>query len=315
MGGGAARLGHDVSTVAGSGTADRLSPGLAADATSPPSFAELSGRSRAPRPRHRREPGVAAAQRRRARGPLRRVGGPTALFHHHDLPWQRAHLAHLEGPRDEPAWRHVTINELSRRELHERGISATVVYNSFDCSPPPGRRDLDATGSATSTRNCSSRCRRGPSRARTSRGRWRSCERLDAVLWIMGPAEDGYGEELERLLRRLARHGAPPAPRRRHDDRRLRGGGPRRDALDLGGVRQPGARVRDPSSAPRAQPLPRGARDHSPSASSSSNSTTWAVIKRFLERPDEELFDANLEIARRHFNLQHLAARLERLVG
>ncbi len=37
-------------------------------------------------------------------------------------PWQRPHLAHLEGPRTGPLWRHVTINELSRLELLERGI-------------------------------------------------------------------------------------------------------------------------------------------------------------------------------------------------
>ena len=44
------------------------------------------------------------------------AGRPTVL-HHHDLPWQRAHLAHLPPPPDDPAWAHVTINELSRREL------------------------------------------------------------------------------------------------------------------------------------------------------------------------------------------------------
>jgi glycosyltransferase involved in cell wall biosynthesis len=39
-----------------------------------------------------------------------------------------------------------------------------------------------------------------------------------------------------------------------------------------------------------------------------------ASLKRFLEHPDEELFNANLEIARRHFNLDHLAVRLKQLV-
>ena len=41
------------------------------------------------------------------------AGRPT-LFHHHDLPWQRPRLAHLPPPPDDPAWTHVTINELSR---------------------------------------------------------------------------------------------------------------------------------------------------------------------------------------------------------
>ena len=46
--------------------------------------------------------------------------GRPALFHHHDLPWQRPHFAHLPPPPDDPAWTHVTINELSRLELAAR---------------------------------------------------------------------------------------------------------------------------------------------------------------------------------------------------
>ena len=306
-------LGHHVSTVAGSGTADRLLAGLAADATSPPSFAELS-RALEPFDLVIVENLASLPLNVAAREVLYDVlAGRPALFHHHDLPWQRAHLAHLEGPRDEPAWRHVTINELSRRELHDRGISATVVYNSFDCSPPPGRRDLARRALHLDQELLVALPTRAIPRKNVE-GALALCEELDAVLWIIGPAEDDYGEELERLLhasRVTVRLLLPP-------------GVTMTDAYagaDL--VVMPstwegfGNPVLESVTHRRALAL-----NHYPVAREilSFGFEFFELgevgrLKRFLERPDEELFDANLEIARRHFNLQHLAARLERLVG
>ena len=44
--------------------------------------------------------------------------GRPALLHHHDPPWQRSRYADVtELPADDPAWRHVTINELTRRPV------------------------------------------------------------------------------------------------------------------------------------------------------------------------------------------------------
>ena len=37
-----------------------------------------------------------------------------------------------ELPIDDPAWRHVTINELTRRQFHDRGLHAITIRNSFD---------------------------------------------------------------------------------------------------------------------------------------------------------------------------------------
>jgi glycosyltransferase involved in cell wall biosynthesis len=122
-----------------------------------------------------------------------------ALFHHHDLPWQRAHLAHLEAPRTGPSWHHVTINELSRVELLERGIDAVTIMNTFDCEPPRGRRDSTRLSLDVDTRTLVVM----PSRAlprKNVEGALAMCEALDAVFWLLGPAEDGYDDALEKLI-------------------------------------------------------------------------------------------------------------------
>jgi glycosyltransferase involved in cell wall biosynthesis len=127
--------------------------------------------------------------------------GRPAVLHHHDLPWQRAHLAHLDGPPDDPSWRHVTINEVSRRDLAGRGIEAVTVYNRFDVSVAPARRPdvrralgLDDAVPVVLQ----------PTRALVRKNVAAAvalAEELGGVYWLLGPAEDGYGEELGRLLR------------------------------------------------------------------------------------------------------------------
>lgn len=147
-----------------------------------------------------------------ARATAKVVAGTRArvVFHHHDLPWQRRHLAHLETelPPHLPGARHVTINLRSRRELDARGYEGTsTIPNHFDLDPSPGDR------SAT-------RARLGfadddlvvlqPARAierKNVPGGLRFAARLAALLpdrrvryWLSGPAEDGYGPTLDRVL-------------------------------------------------------------------------------------------------------------------
>jgi glycosyltransferase involved in cell wall biosynthesis len=306
-------LGHQVSTVAGSGVADRLIPGLAADAPSAPTFSELSTAL---------EPFDLVIVENLASLPLNVaardvlynvLSGRVALFHHHDLPWQRSHLAHLEGPRDEPRWRHVTINELSRRELCERGIDATVIYNSFDCSPPPGRRDV----TRRALRIGNEALVVLPTRAiprKNVEGALALCEGLDAILWIMGPAEDDYAEELDRLLRAS----------RVTVRRTLPDGVTMADAYagcDL--VVMPstwegfGNPVLESVTHRRVlalNPYP-VAREILSFGFTFFDLSDMASLQQFIEHPDEEIFDANLEIARRHFNLDDLAGRLHELVN
>ena len=167
------RLGLAVRTVAGAGRADRLLPGLAMDATPGP---ELAGELAAALEEADlvvvenvcslpRNPAAAEAL-------AGLLAGRPAVLHHHDLPWQRPDRGDLPGwPPDDPAWRHVTINELSRKQLADRGVQATTIYSGFP-EPAPGRRELarERLGSPPAGACCSSRP--GPSPARTSPPAW-----------------------------------------------------------------------------------------------------------------------------------------------
>lgn len=195
-------LGWSVRTVAGDGPVDVLVPGLAFDARTPTTPQELAaaldgvdvvvvenvltiplhlGVSRA----------VATALRGRA-----------AIVHHHDPPWQRDRFAHVtELPVDDPAWRHVTINELTRRELAERcGITSVTIRNGFDVDEPPG--DREATRAALGV-TPDEPLLLHPVRAIARKDvptALALAEAVGATYWLPGPAEEDYGPVLDRLL-------------------------------------------------------------------------------------------------------------------
>ena len=133
------------------------------------------------------------------------------LLRHHDLPWQRRNLVHLDGefpPRPEGAL-HVTVNIRSMRELASRRIEAVAMHNRFDLDAPRGDR---AAGRATFGFDDDELVILQPGRAierKNVPGGVRLTRDLAALLperrlryWLTGPAEDGYGPMLERVLER-----------------------------------------------------------------------------------------------------------------
>jgi glycosyltransferase involved in cell wall biosynthesis len=133
-------------------------------------------------------------------------------FHHHDLPWQRPELAAVRGlPPDLPGALHVVVNERSRHELAERGITASTIRNTFDFDAPPG--DRDATRAALGFAD-SDLVALQPTRAiprKNVPGGLHFAETLAGLVpdrrvtyWLTGPAEDGYDRVLAEVMARTS---------------------------------------------------------------------------------------------------------------
>jgi mannosylglucosylglycerate synthase len=193
-------LGHTTVTVAGEGVADVIIPGLAIDAEMDPDLDAIArvvdgadlvvveNLASLPLNLDARDAIYGALTDR------------AALFRHHDLPWQRPHLAHLEGPQHLGPWAHVTINDVSRIELRRRGITATTVPNHFDCDPPVGRREMMRQSVHVKP---TARLVLQPTRALQRKNvgaALRLTEQLGGIFWLLGNAEDGFGNSLEMIL-------------------------------------------------------------------------------------------------------------------
>lgn len=194
-------LGWSVRTVAGDGPVDHHVAGLAADAAEPPAEgdveAALSDADLVVVENLCTIPLNLPASRVVARV----LRGRPAVLHHHDPPWQREHFAHItELPPDDPAWRHVTINHLTERQLADRGIEATTIYNGFDLDQPAGDRDATrrALGIADGERLLLHPVRAIP--RKDVPAAVRLAGELRATYWLVGPAEDGYDDELAAAL-------------------------------------------------------------------------------------------------------------------
>jgi mannosylglucosylglycerate synthase len=192
-------MGHEVVTLAGDGDADIVMSELAIRALSAPDVNEVSrvlnGADLVVVENMASLPLNVAA-----RDVLYQVlDRRAALFHHHDLAWQRPEWIDEPPPRDQPQWRHVTINDLSRRELCDRGVLASTIRNAFDPAPPLGRRDVTRRALGLSDERLVLLPTRAIARKNIA-GAIRLAEQLSAVLWLLGPPEDGYEPHLDQLL-------------------------------------------------------------------------------------------------------------------
>ena len=306
-------LGHSITTVAGEGDADVILPGLAINVVTPPTSSELQdvfidadlviveNLCSLPLNIPARDALYEALTNKKA------------LFHHHDLAWQRAHLAHLGGPLDAPDWHHVTINDLSRRELQSRGISATTIMNSFDCNPPLGEREK----ARTAINIASETLVLLPTRAiprKNIEGALQLCESLNAVLWILGPTEDGYDEELADLLSESnveVRRGVP-AGVSIHDAYA---------ACDVVVMPSTWEGFGNPVIESVTHRRPLSVFPYPVLNEIESHGFEFFdldevnELKAFLDDPDEDFYERNLNVAGQYFNLSDLATRLAKLLS
>lgn len=194
-------MGWSTVTVAGEGPVDHVIPGLAIDAIEPPTVDELRAvLDRAD---------VVIVENLlsiplnlpASRAVADALAGRPALLHHHDPPWQRSRFAHItELPPDDPNWRHVTINRFTEKQFAERGLVATTIYNGFDTDVEPGDRDRTRAWLGLAETD---RLAVHPVRAIARKNvpaAIELCQQLDAVYWLPGKAEEGYDDELARIL-------------------------------------------------------------------------------------------------------------------
>ena len=304
------QLGFSVRTVAGEGVGDVLLPGLAIDATEPPTAeaveAALDGaglvvvENLCSLPLN---PPAAAAV-------ARVLAGRRALLHHHDLPWQRPRFAGFPPPPTDPAWVHVTINDLTREELAGHGIAAITVRNTFDPDPPLGRRAATrrllgvAPGKILLLQPTRALERKGVPNALAM------AAALDAEYWLLGAAEDGYGPELHRILATatVPFHRGFPDPSITMADAYA--------AADAVVLPSSWEGFGNPVIESALHRRPLAVHRYPVALELEAYGFQWfdssdpAPLAAWLRRPDPGLLDHNQAVARQHFNLHDLPGRV-----
>ncbi len=138
---------------------------------------------------------------------LKRHAG-RVIFHHHDLPWERSQFARLsEFPPIRKDSAHVVINEHARKEMAIRKIDSFLIRNSFDLNPELGNREQTRKQMGFASDDV---VILQPTRAIPRKEVGRAIALADSVserwpdrnvrFWITGKTEDGFDEELARLI-------------------------------------------------------------------------------------------------------------------
>ncbi|HEX2040558.1 MAG TPA: glycosyltransferase [Acidimicrobiales bacterium] len=302
------RLGFDVTTVAGEGTADVLLPGLAIDAGASPRREEVAAALE--------DVDVVVVENlcslplnpEAARVVASVLRGRRAVLHHHDLPWQRERFAHLPPPPDDPAWVHVTVNDLSRRQLAAHGIGAVTIRNAFDPDPFPGergttRKTLEVADDDVLVVQ--------PTRAIARKGvptALALAEALDAAYWLVGPVEEGYGDELAALLRRTKVRVLRGLPTGQVADAYA--------AADVVAFPSTWEGFGNPVIESALHRRPLAVRRYPVAEELAAFGFRWfdagepTAVRAWLDAPDESLLDHNRAVARTHFSLHDLPGRI-----
>lgn len=310
-----ARLGFDVRTVAGAGPVDHLVPGL--DWPVPPCAptgqdlaAALEGvdlvvvENLCSLPLNRLATEVVTEALR----------GRRALLHHYDLPWQRERFANVAAgwPPDDPSWRHVVVNEVSRRQLQARGVASTVVHPGFDVdvAAGDGARTRAALGVASEVTLLLHPVRAIARKAVPDAVAL--AEALGAHYWLSGPAEEGYGPELARVL---AVAGGPVLHQPFPTDRA--GAYAAADAVVFPSHWEG---FGNPLVEAALHRRPLALRRYPVAEELAALGFCWfpaddpGPLSAFLAAPDADLLDHNAALARRHFSLARVADDLEEVL-
>jgi glycosyltransferase involved in cell wall biosynthesis len=194
-------LGFTVTTVAGEGTADHVLPSLATHSPTPPTRDALLAAIG--------DPDVVLVENvltipmnvpvSLALADV--LHGRPAVLHHHDPPWQNPGRQHVTDlPVDDPAWRHVVINHRTLDEFAERGLDATLIYNSFDADPPAGDRSATRARLGVADDEALLLHLVRAIERKNVPGAVKLAEAVGGTYWLPGPAEDGYGPTLDSVL-------------------------------------------------------------------------------------------------------------------